>query len=232
MKPTKSFSLILLALIGKPHSNLKIVANSNGFSGGSGAPMLRRTWGWAGFRTNSDLISFLGKISISVPANALWIVIRLVLPDVIIKANASQGTDGVYENTFHELGHASHFKKVGSRYWIKYINYIITYGAYGDGHGYNAGHVGVGEMWGYYIGARLAEEEFGDDSFYRFAPIDGWIPARINRRVVNEANYTINNIFSSLNSNVNTIPKLKEEYNSKVGKKISKVNDIFDDYGY
>ena len=130
--------------IGKPHSNLRIVAN--GKFGSGAAPMLRRTWGWIGFRSNSDLISFFSKITISVPINALWLVTRFVLPDIIIKANASQGTDGVYSNTFHELAHASHHKKVGSGYWIKYINYIITYGAYGDGHGHNSGYAGVGEM--------------------------------------------------------------------------------------
>ena len=216
--------------IGKPHSNLRIVAN--GKSGGGAAPMLRHTWGWIGFRTNSDLISFFSKTTISVPINKLWLVFRFVLPDIIIKANASQGTDGVYETTFHELGHASHHRKVGSGYWVKYINYIMTYGAYGDGHGHNSGYAGVGEMWGYYIGARLAEEEFDDDSFYRFTPIDGWIPARINRRVVDEADYTVQDIFSSLNSNVNTIPRLNTEYNSRVGKNISTVNQIFDDYGY
>ncbi len=216
--------------IGKPHSNLRIVAN--GKFGSGAAPMLRRTWGWIGFRSNSDLISFFSKITISVPINALWLVTRFVLPDIIIKANASQGTDGVYSNTFHELAHASHHKKVGSGYWIKYINYIITYGTYGDGHGYNSGYAGVSEMWSYYISARLIEEEFDDDSFYRFTPIDGWILVRINRRIVNEVDYTVQDIFSSLNSNVNSIPKLKTEYNSRVGKNIPTVNQIFDDDEY
>lgn len=154
-----------------------------------------------------------------------------MLPDIIIKANESQGTDGVFETTFHELGHASHHKKVGSGYWVKYINYIMTYGAYGDGSGHNSGHAGVGEMWGYHIGARLAEEEFGTTRFY-VTRKDGWIPPIINRRVVNEANYTLHDIFTSLNSHVNTIPKLNIEYNSRVGKNIPTVNQIFDDYGY
>jgi len=59
-----------------------------------------------------------------------------------------------------------------------------------------------------------------------------WIPARINRRVVDEADYTIQDIYSSLNAHVNTIPKLNIEFNSRVGKNISTVNQIFDDYGY
>ncbi len=102
--------------IGKPHSNLRIVANKQ--SGGGAAPMMRRTWSWAGFRTNSDLISFLGKATLSVPINGLWLLTRLVLTDVIVKANSSQGTRTVFSVTFHELAHASHFRKVGSSYWI------------------------------------------------------------------------------------------------------------------
>ncbi|GLB51402.1 hypothetical protein NBRC110019_04410 [Neptunitalea chrysea] len=120
------------------------------------------------------------------------------------KANASQGTDGVFETTFHELGHASHFKKVGSSYWIKYINYIITYGAYGDGHGMNNEYVALGEAWGYHIGYFLTLQEFGStngiisiNGFENFDPVQkpsnadvvrygtpiynwrGWIPAGI-----------------------------------------------------
>lgn len=150
--------------VGKPDYGLRIVANSNGFGGNSAAPMLRKTWGWAGFRTNSDLISFLGKMSISVPANALWFIIRLVIPDIIINANASNGTDGVTYLTFHELAHASHFKKVRSNYWVKYINYIITYGAYGDGSGKNAGICALGEAWAYHFGHFLTIQEFGNNN--------------------------------------------------------------------
>jgi len=216
--------------IGKPHSNLRIVSRSG--SAGSSTPMLRRVWGLYGFTTNSKLATFLLKANgISLGLNALAIVTKFVQPDIIINVNQKQ-TDRVFETTFHELGHASHFKKVGSSYWIKYINYIITYGSYGDGHGNNSGYCGVGEMWGYYIGARLAEQEFNDDSFYRFAPIDNWIPARINRRVVEEAGYTPSDIYSCLNSNVNSISKLKTEYNSRIGKNIATVNQIFNDYGY
>lgn len=187
--------------VDKPNYGLRIVANSNGFRGTSAAPMLRKTWGWAGFRTNSDLISFLGKMSISVPANLLWIVTRFVLPDIIINANASNGTDGVTYLTFHELAHASHFKKVRSNYWVKYINYIITYGAYGDGSGKNAGICALGEAWAYHFGYFLTIQEFGNNNrqltlnaFENFDPLQrpqgdgidkfrtswrGWMPSGI-----------------------------------------------------
>ncbi|WP_233882153.1 hypothetical protein [Tenacibaculum piscium] len=148
--------------IGKPHSNLRIVAN--GKSGGGAAPMLRRTWGAVGFRTNSDLVSFLNKSAIFLPLNKLWLILRFVLPDVIIKANASQGTDGVFETTFHELAHTSHFKKVGNGYWVKYINYIITYGAYGDGTGKNAELCALGEAWGFHVGQFLTIQEFDNNN--------------------------------------------------------------------
>ena len=94
-----------------------------------------------------------------------------------IKAHASQGTDGVFETTFHELAHASHFRKVGNGYWIKYINYIITYGAYGNGRGKNAGLCALGEAWGNHIGHFLTIQEFGNnnrilslDAFENFDP--------------------------------------------------------------
>ena len=152
--------------IGKPHSNLRIVAN--GKSGGGATPMLRHVRGYLGFTSNSKLLTFLGKMTISIPANYIWIVYRFVLPDIIIKANASQGTDGVFSTTFHELGHASHFRKVGSSYWIKYINYIITYGKssnpYGDGHGKNAGTCALGEAWANHFGYILTLKEFGNNN--------------------------------------------------------------------
>lgn len=147
--------------IGKPHSNLRIVAN--GKSGGGSAPMLRRT---IYHITVSKISIFLG-----IPSRLLWIVARFVLPDIIIKANASQGTDGVYTTTFHELGHASHYKKVGNGYWRKYIDKIIdnqlfhaSTAPYGSGRGNNHELVALGEAWGYHIGYFLAIQEFGNNN--------------------------------------------------------------------
>ncbi|WP_158837209.1 hypothetical protein [Polaribacter sp. L3A8] len=201
--------------IGKPDSNLRIVAN--GKSGGGAAPMLRHTWGWIGFRTNSDLISFFSKTAISVPINALWLVTRFVLPDIIIKANASQGTDGVFETTFHELGHASHHRKVGSGYWVKYINYIMTYGAYGDGHGLNSGYAGVGEMWGNYFAALCMNQEIprtGGVGFYLNENRD-WFNPGFMEDVDNIPDVTTSEIFSSLVSNTNTFDKLISQFKTK-----------------
>ncbi len=201
--------------IDKPHSNLRIVAN--GKSGGGAAPMLRSTWGYVGFTTNSKLITFLSKANVlTFSANLLWIVTKFVLPDIIIKANSSQGTDGVFETTFHELGHASHFKKVGSGYWVKYINYIVTYGnsnnPYGDGHGKNAGVCGIGEMWGNYFGYVCSKAEFGYSYLNKG---EDWYNPGFMLDVDNIPDITTSEIFSCLNSNTDTFTKLISQLKTK-----------------
>ena len=96
--------------IRKPHTNLRITANNQ--SGGGAAPMLRHTWGILGFRTNSDLISFLNKAAlVIIPINEILTVTKFVQPDIIIKANSDQGTRKLFKVSFHELAHASHLKK-------------------------------------------------------------------------------------------------------------------------
>ena len=152
--------------IGKPHFNLRIVAN--GKSGGGAAPMLRRTLNSI---TIAKVGQFLTAAKFGIPTSLLWVAVRLVVPDIIIKANASQGTDGVFETTFHELGHASHYKKVGNGYWRKYIDKIIdnslfhaSTAPYGTGRGNNHELVGLGEAWGYHIGYFLTIQEFGNNN--------------------------------------------------------------------
>ena len=144
--------------IGLPHSNLRIVASKR--DGSSAAPMLKHVWGFLGFTSKSTIVSFLGKLA-GLPATILNdTFFKFVLPDIIIKAKSSKGTASIYETTFHELAHASHFKKVGQSFWVKYINYISTYGSYGKGTGNNAGLCALGEAWGYHMGYRLTLEEF------------------------------------------------------------------------
>lgn len=152
--------------IDKPHHDLRITAN--GKSGGGAAPMLRRT-------INSITVAKVGQlltaVKFGIPVSFLWIAVRFVVPDIIIKANASQGTDGVYETTFHELAHASHYRKVGNTYWRKYIDKVIdnwlfhnSTAPYGIGRGNNHELVGLGEAWGNHVGHFLTIQEFGDNN--------------------------------------------------------------------
>ena len=208
--------------IGKPHADLRIVANGN--SGGGAAPMLRHTTGVLGFTSNSKFLTFLNKMSISIPFNFVWVAFKFVLPDVIIGANADHGTDGVFATTFHELGHASHHKKVGSSYWIKYINYIITYGKssnpYGDGHGKNSGVCGIGEMWGNYFSALLIRDEFGyttpfTSNWFWFVEEEDWYNPGFLKDVDNISDVTTLEIFSCLNSSTDTFSKLITQLKTK-----------------
>lgn len=203
--------------IEKPHSNLRIVVR-NESTGSGAAPMLRRTWGFFGFSTGSMLRDYLTNvIALTPPANALLIIHKYVLPDVIIDAHSDLGTANVYHLVFHELGHASHFKQVGSEYWVKYINYIITYGAYGDGTGHNAEYCGVGEMWGNFIGAVFMNKEWPKSSgsaFYLFEN-ESWFNPGFLQDVDGISDITTFEIFSSLTSSTNTFDRLKSQLKNK-----------------
>ena len=190
--------------IGLPPSNLRIVAEDK--EGSSSAPMLKHVWGVFGFTSKSDVLSFLGKANgISLTATQLGILLKFVLPDIIVKAASSQGTAKVYETCFHELSHASHYNKVGNAFWIKYINYIITYGItnnpYGKGTGNNAGLCALSEAWAYNMGYRLTLEEYktasnpnGDNSRVKSVAIEKFTP-----HTVGDKNYSHQQLVSSKN---------------------------------
>lgn len=205
--------------IDQPHNNLRIVAL--GGTGYSSAPMLRRVWGYAGFTSRSKVSTFFAKANgITVAANLLWIMYKYILPDILIRAGSSKGTDGVFSTTFHELAHASHFKKVGSGYWIKYINYIITYGAYGDGHGANSGNCGIGEMWGNYFSAVLSDREFpapytNHGSHDYLDENEDWYNPGFLQDVDNLSDVSTKEIFECLKSTTDTFTDLIAELKTK-----------------
>lgn len=230
--------------ITKPPDNLRIWVskNENGVYRGSAA-MLRRTWGLYGFTTNSQLLNFYAKFNIlNISANALAHITKFAQPDITISVPCDNNSVSsrnrfayVMELTFHECAHASHWSIVRSEYWVKYINYIITYGAYGNGTGANAGYCGVGEMWAYYFGYRLLDTYFNQDFFYRPGNLDkisGWIPKYGLYHIERQAGYSPSQIFSCLKPYVTSITKLKNEMNTTVGINQPNVNQIFSSYGY
>lgn len=149
--------------IGTFNSRMRINVTSG--SGTASAPMLRHTYGFIGFNSHANLTNYLLNSSLGYIANSVGFIVRLgLLPDIWIQGNSSQGTDGVYTTTFHEMAHSSHFAKVGGSFWAKYISYIITYGAYGDGNGRNAGICALGEAWGFHIGYDFTIREFGNNN--------------------------------------------------------------------
>ena len=98
-------------------------------------------------------------------------LIRIFLPDVTL-GTKEQDYAGIYSATSHELAHASHFQQVGTDYWDKYIEYVVTSFAskgrdpYGTGEGVNAGYCEVGEMWGYFMQESLKKDRYGGTMTY------------------------------------------------------------------
>jgi hypothetical protein len=100
-------------------------------------------------------------------------------------------------------------------YWSQYINYIITYGAYGDSSKKNAGFCGVGEMWGFYVGGLLATRQYVGTHFYKEHV---WFKPWILRRLVDYAGLTQKQIFDCLTSNVTSHEELKNRFIARYGK--------------
>ena len=141
------------------------------------------------------------------------------------------------------MAHASHFAKVGSSYWTKYINYIITYGAYGDGTGNNAGYCGIGEMWGNYFSAVCMDREFRINRGFTsnviiYLSSDGtsdgrgdedWYNPGFLYKVDNISDVTSSEIYSSLNGYSTTFEKLINQLKNKT-EEYEKVDEAFNSY--
>jgi len=183
------------------------------------------------FRTVNSFLMNANSLSYSL--NFLAFITRFNQPDLIMAASPANGTNNIYQTTFHELAHASHQTQVGSLYWVRYVNYIITYGAYGDGTGNNAGHCGIGEMWGNYFAAVCMNREvpniFGVN-FY-LLPNRLWFNPGFLLDVDNIRDVTTPEIFSSLRSNITTFPllindlKLKTTNDAQIDNAFANYND-------
>ncbi|MDD5891124.1 MAG: hypothetical protein PUC72_01145 [Bacteroidales bacterium] len=202
--------------ISKPPQNLKIWVWKN-YSMGS-APMLRRIDNGITF-SRGDWVDYFSNLLLPV-TSAILTRFKLILPDVII---GTKNLDyfGIYERVCHELFHASHFTKAGSEFWTKYINYIITYGCYGDGTGYNSDICGIGEMWAYAMGEIQAQEfKYGVvSSPFNHNIVDNWIHPKIIWDIYTTGLLSKKEIFDCLSPDVDTydrlINKLTETYPDK-----------------
>jgi len=213
------FQLCQSNSITKPPSDLRIwVTTSDSVETTMGsASMLRRTWGLYGFNTNSQIANFiLNQNKIALSANILAIITKFAQPDLTITiGNGYSNYDGIFQTTFHECGHASHWQKVGSAYWVNYINYIITYGAYGDGTGANAGYCGVGEMWGNYMGSLFRSLYFNEDDWWFFDEEEYWYNPGFLQRVDSIPDISLSDIYSCLTSSTTTFPSLITQLKTK-----------------
>lgn len=181
---------------------------------GNSAPMMSKVKHPVYVNNNSGWGSFFAN-TVSVPVgNALWYGGKLIgiSPDITINTDGSHLD--LYRTTCHELSHASHFSNVGSWYWSQYINYIITYGAYGDSSKKNAGYCGVGEMWGFYVGGLLATRAY-PGSYYNGTTY--WFRPQIMRNLVG-AGLSEKQIFDCLTSSITSHEQLKNKLIERYGK--------------
>ncbi len=155
---------------------------------------------------NDMITAFLGKAA---P------ILAFFMPDITIGTKGiSDDYKTIYSTTCHELAHASHFKKVGTEYWDKYIFYIVetyirTMGmTYGDGTDKNAGYCEVGEMWAYYLESKMYKERYGG-SFPTFGTSFWFFPQIF--RSLDERGIGVHRIFSVLDEEVTSRDALEDE---------------------
>lgn len=134
-------------------------------------PMDLRIWLFYGLEASSAVMLHHGALlSSDLISNYLGVyadIAKVFLPDLTIGVEGRDSYRDLYSCTCHELAHASHFIKVGTSYWNRYIKYIMTSYVktagitYGDGTGEDAGVCEVGEMWAYYMESKMYKERYG-----------------------------------------------------------------------
>ena len=138
-----------------PPSNLRIWIFKNLSS--SSAVMMQHGAGV----DNTKIGKFLGQYSS---------IIKWFLPDLTIGVKDKNDYASIYATAIHELAHASHFQQVGTAWWDKLMEYVITsfvtsgMTSYGTGGESNAGYCEVAEMWAYYVQTRIYRLRYPDSS--------------------------------------------------------------------
>lgn len=141
-------------------------------------------------------------------------IVRLlngILPDITIKTGSferNRYSSRLMQTAFHELGHASHFRRAGQAYWIDFIAATLfptgNCGGYGCGTGADDGNIAVGESWAEFIGTNHAlrnhpngqKESVWAGGFIRFDDaleremwfFNNWIPTGVYNDLMDIAN--------------------------------------------
>lgn len=172
-----------------------------------------------------DLVtSFLGEFA---P------LVKLFLPDITLGLASDKDYKSIYATTCHELAHASHFAKVGTGYWNKYIFYIVgSYVSsggvmYGDGSGKDSGYCEIGEMWAYYMESKLYHERYAGN--YPSFGTSYWFYPQI-LRYLEETGITCRELYDAVGNNVTSTGILEQNLISQHRDKIAAIELIFDRY--
>lgn len=138
-------------------------------------------------------------------------LLEFFAPDLTLGLADKNDFQKIYSTTCHELAHASHFSKVGTAFWDRYIDYIMTsYAvsgeAYGDGLSDDAGYCAIGEMWAYFMEAKMFKDRYGG-AFPSFGS-SYWFKPQI-LRYLDERGLDSSEIFTVLSESVTSVAKLK-----------------------
>ena len=174
--------------------------------------------------SNSQISAFLGQYAA---------LVKYLLPDITLGTSGKEDYRSLYSTTCHELAHASHFARVGTDYWDKYIMYIIESYiesggmTYGDGSGDGAGYCEVGEDWAYYLESRMYKDRYGG-TFPTFGT-SFWFNPQIFR-YLGERGLKISEMFSVLNSDVASKADLKDALITGFPSRKSIIEQVFNRY--
>ena len=160
-------------------------------------------------------------------------LIQVFLPDITVGVKGRDDYASIYSEVCHELAHASHFSKVGTDYWNRYILYVlgsyVSSGGmtYGDGTGVNAGYCEIGEMWAYHMSSRMYQNRYGGD--YPSFGATFWFHPQI-LRYVEEKGIGSWEIFSLLDASVNSRDALRRALIAYAPDKSDQIEHIFNRY--
>lgn len=160
-------------------------------------------------------------------------LIRFFMPDITIGMENQNDYRTIYASVCHELAHASHFAKVGTKYWNNYILYVISSYVssggitYGDGTGADAGYCGLGEMWAYYLSSKMYHERYGG-SYPSFGTTYWFYPQIF--RFLEEKGISVWDIFHALNDTAVSLDALEKNLMKGNPDKVSLIGQIFDRY--
>ncbi|MBR5208861.1 MAG: hypothetical protein IKV67_03300 [Paludibacteraceae bacterium] len=136
-------------------------------------------------------------------------------PDIVVGA---EGRDAysLYECTCHELSHSMHFKKVGKKYWDKYIDGIIELrnnSLYGksDSDSQYSGYIGVGETWGFAMGFYMANKKLSRS----YLPDDYWFKPIKTKKLLDNKDITPLQFLSCMEGSVTDLHLLNTALSSK-----------------
>lgn len=207
--------------ISRPPGKLRIWAHRKYSRGRASAPMLSYVSGVRYLDRWLGVFMGLSGSTLARVANAMG----NFLPDVTYPFNRDNVglSSGVMQTMFHELGHTSHYSKVGGGFWSNYIAYIVRNNGYGERRNAGSGRIAVSEPWAEHVGRRFVNHYYGsglfDEEDVDLDPL--WIPWGMyhdfkdnstdrNREFV--SGFYDSQIHSTLTNEIDTPEKFKNKF--------------------